>query len=329
MVEERARSPNWLPWFIAAALWHLLLWIIHPDWHPTLLPPRVEIQQVDPSKLAAIKKQWQAQQRTQDKDTALLLNKDKSAPTESEKPKDARYMSDRNKIVEHEQRARDMDVIPKPGRPGPEAPDKTEPKPRTVPKPPTVRAQPHALPKLGNLGVPMRLNEAARTPRDAETQENKAQKHFEDVARHQAGQSGGDQAIVDKNLPLGSENMLSTEESIYYSFYSRLYEAIAPIWQSEIRQVPWHRNVTSGNYVTTADVILDADGNLVGIDLTHNSGIPDFDQAVNTAWHKIGRFPNPPKALLDPHGQVHTGWTFTVDVGENSGFQYMPPERSY
>src|SRR4051794_20500662 len=111
---------TWIYFLIIALLFHLLLFTLHLDWLGHAPPPRVEIQTIDPKKLDAVRKQW--------KDKGLLLNKDKSKPKEKEAPPDARYFSDRNIHVEKEQRAKDTNVIPKPGRP-----DATQEKPEKSP----------------------------------------------------------------------------------------------------------------------------------------------------------------------------------------------------
>lgn len=180
-----------------------------------------------------------------------------------------------------------------------------------------AQKQTQPLPELGNLGVPLHLDRPAPpAPQKAEVQRNN-------------GDEGGDQAVLDRDLPQGSENMLNAEESVFYSFYSRMYEAIAPVWQSHIRTVASQQHVAAGDYTTVVDVILDKDGNLVGVRQMHSSGVPAFDHAVDAALQKAGHFPNPPKDLLNAQGEVHTGWTFTVQLAQGTGFNFAPPERVY
>lgn len=304
MVEEM----RWRQWSIVVLLtllWHLL--VFFAPWQKIFPPseiqlPRVEIQQVDPKKLAQVRKQWREQNKK------LLLSKSPAAPDIPE-PKDARYLSDRNRKVEREQRAAQTNVIP---RPGSGAADQTQT--QAQPKP-----QKRGLPKLADLGVPLRLGETApvRTPLPNP-------EHL-----RQPSQAGGDQAIDDQQLPVGSENLLNTQQSIYYSFYSRLYEAIGPVWQSRIREVPYTRRVPQGEYVTQVEVIMDRSGNLVDIRYLKSSGIAEFDAAVETSWRRIGKFPNPPSGLLESDGTVHTGWTFSVEVGSDFNLNYAPPRRNY
>jgi TonB family protein len=300
----RSARVAWILAALFALLFHALLLIpkipgFFFDAKP-LPPPRVDIKQVDPRKLEAIRKQWKAREKQ------LLI--DKSAPAASEPPADARYMSDRNIRVDKEQRAKQTAVIPKAGRPG-------EPQP-AHPPPPPPKAQ-RRLPELGNLGV--KLPAAPRRsppPRQA-------------AAASNSGDEAGSQAIRDPSLPEGSENLLNAQESVYYSFYSRLYEAIGPVWQSKVRTAARMRRLQPGEYTTHVDVVLDANGNLVGVQQLSSSGIPEFDQAADSAWRRIGRFPNPPTDLLDEKGQIHTGWTFTVQLNQGMNLDYLPPERTY
>jgi len=57
--------------------------------------------------------------------------------------------------------------------------------------------------------------------------------------------------------------------------------------------------------------------------------VPEFDEAVNRAFGRIGRFPNPPRALLNEKGEAHTGWSFSVNVDSGFNLNYRPPERNY
>ena len=309
---DRARRRRWLVGLVLALLVHLLLMTVNVHWAPNSAPPRVEIQQVDPRKLEAIRRQWHQPQ-------SMLIDKDKNRPSDKEAPKDAKYFSDRNIHVDHEQRAKEHTLIPKPGSPvlGEEAKPAAPSKPAAPPKQPS-----RSLPSLGNLGVPLPVPKRGEEPRPREQAENDD---------HPPGSTeiGGEQYIEDKTLPEGSENMLNAQESVYYSFYARLYDAIAPIWESKLRELPNQMHIGQGEYNTVVDVVMDADGNLIEVHQLHGSGFPELDSVVEAAWKRIGRFPNPPTALLNPQGEVHTGWTFTVEIGAGFGSRFLPPERNY
>ena len=212
-------------------------------------------------------------------------------------------MSDRNIRVTKEQRARETNVIPKAGTPN--ASKAAEAK---------KRAEAHdkvKAPSLSQLGVPINL----KPPRP---EEKRMQNDQDETRRTHPGEEGGDQAILDKDLPQGSENLLNTQESIYYSFYARLYEAIGPLWQSRIREVPHLRHVNPGDYTTSVDVVFDASGNLIGIEHAHDSGIPEFDQAVDTSWRKMAVSPIHRAACSTP-----TGTCTPVSLAVQSGTELI------
>jgi TonB family protein len=220
----------------------------------------------------------------------ILISKDKSKNS-TPAPDHAKYFSERNIRVDRESRARSGDILPKPGTPQP------------------------STPSLKNLGVPLDLSVPSRVriapPRPTH-----------------AGPSGVDQWIDDPTLPQGAANLLNAQESVYYSFYARMYERAGPLWKSKISQIPYRRGITPGEYVTQVDVVYDSSGQLIDVRLLKSSGISEFDLAVIQTWRQLGKMPNPPKDLLDTQGEVHTGWSFHVHLGP--GFrETMPPSQDY
>lgn len=316
----------WILLLLLTLLIHFLFFLTHVDWGTPKAPPRVDVEKVDPQKLDEIRRHWREQEKS------LLLNKNQ--PRAEQAPDNAKYLSDRNIHVEKEQRAREHVIQPKPGAP-------TQPhemaKPQTQPhsqSQPQAQAQPksqshaHGLPQLGNLGVPFRLGEQPKQLARQRSQADSSQAAA--MPPHSNSQEGGEQYIADKNLPAGSENILNAEESVYYSFFARLYDAIGPIWASRLREISNSTRVQPGDYTTAVDVVLDREGNLVEVRIMQSSRVREFDEAVNTAWSRIGKFPNPPSGLIKEDGKVHTGWNFTVQVGGGGGgLMLMPPERAY
>jgi len=129
-----------------------------------------------------------------------------------------------------------------------------------------------------------------------------------------------DQALSPNALPLGAENLLNTEKSIYYSYYSRLYEAIAPIWQSKIKEIIRAQKFVPAIYVTKADIVFNKKGQVTDIIFKKKSGVPQFDQVVVDSWKKVSRVMNPPKSLLSEDGKVTTSWTFNVNLQDTGPF---------
>ncbi len=295
------------PWALLLALLLHALWLSVPfELHQEVtLPPRVDIQDIPAQKLEEIRRQW--------RERALLTPKD--VPAAEQAPDDARYMSDRNIRVEKEQRARDTTVLPRQGSQSSSSPEAAQ-KPRE-----RARQQPRQAPKLGDLGVKYKLPPKSLPPIAAAPG---------GMPRAQSsGQAAGDQAILDDRLPVGSENLLNAQESVYYSFYARIYEAIAPVWESGIRDVLRAQPVAEGDYMTVVDVTFDSRGNMLRMSYRQNSSSPELDRVVERSWKKAAPFPNPPSELIDSKGEFHTGYTFTVRVGRGFGMQFLPPERIY
>ncbi|MBI4926107.1 MAG: hypothetical protein HY843_09300 [Bdellovibrio sp.] len=139
----------------------------------------------------------------------------------------------------------------------------------------------------------------------------------------------GEQTILDKDLPAGSENLLNTQESIYYSFYARIYETIAPIWLKEINSITSTVVRTTNDYITIVDVVLDKDGNVIGVTHLQDCIIEEFNQAADSPWHLAKRFPNPPTALLNEKEEMHLEFRFTVSVSKQLSIQLMPSQQFY
>ena len=283
----------WILLVVAVVHW-LLLQLKTPVFNAPR-PAPVSVEMVDPTKLEAIRNQWKQ------KDRALLLS-DPSTPKDpkAQAPKDARFESDRNRSVERETRAAVTDVLPRAGQSG------SKPERRAAPE----RA---ALPSLSKLGVPI-LKPGRQKPPVDETLPT-------------PGQAGASQAILDRSIPLGSENVLNSVESVYYSFYSRLYEAVGPVWKSRVREIVWSRRWPAGEYLTQVELVLDTSGGFRDVRILRSSGIQEFDQAVIESWKRIQRFPNPPQGLRKPDGTVRSGWSFAVDLTSQPVFG--SPERRY
>ena len=274
-----------------AILWGLFAWMSHV---PRSAPAPLRVETLSPQQLEKIRKAWE--RRTQKK--LLLQAQGKEAETPDPK---ARFESDRTVRVEREQRARQTDVTPTRSR------SKGALKPRTPPAPPRTLA-----PNLSSLGVPMSFK--APPPK---TQDVPAGDPDSVVS------PGGAQSLSgEQNLPEGSENLLNTQESRFYSFYSRIYEAIGPLWKAEIQQVPRNRRLAPGIYRTVAEVILTPTGELDAVRILQSAGVSELDQVVISSWRKLARFPNPPKPLWAEHGKVIMNWSFEFQL--TSGFQWVP-----
>ncbi len=221
----------------------------------------------------------------------LLVDKNPSIPSEKIAPPHARYMSDRNQTIEKEQRARENLTGPKIG--SPQNPTQTQWKKNS-----------RTTSNLGNLGIPFQLTSSPiRSP----------------------SQEGREQSLLENSLPEGSENLLNTQESVFYSFYARMRGTIAPIWYSLIQDASRQSQLGRGDYTTTIDAILDEKGNLIEIHRLQSCGIAALDQVAEDSWKKAAGFPNPPQALLDSEKHVHIIFSFRINLTSGPQIRYNSP----
>lgn len=301
-----AEKRSLLRWFILAAIaltLHGLALYLSPQWLRPPPPPPIEVTQVDPAKLAAMKNKW--------KQRGFLVAKDPAKPkVDQVAPKNARYESDRNQSVEKEMRGKNSDVVPNTsGSPEGKTVDASSKSKEAS------RLKQIPLSALSNFqGLPM--------PGPGPQHEREPE-----LKRGRAGATA-DQNL-NENLPEGAEAMLNTVESVYYTFYARIYDQIGPLWQSNVRSLISRKRFGVGGYLTQVDVVFDSNGNYQQTQVLNSCGVQDFDQAVVAAWAKIPRFPNPPRSLIQPDGKIHMGWSFHVMLDEGMQWQYQPPERQY
>ena len=315
--EQLFRRKVWLFFIFLAALLHFIFFCMHLSWFAgERMPQPMEVGTMSQADLDSLRKKWE---KVDQRQKSLLLDTNPSLPSEKEAPPDARYMSDRNIRVEKEQRARDTQVLPRPGQP---TQSQTQSKPQEQAKTQSKPSSSHKFAKLGDLGIPFKLNEPAQQLSARNPAQNLQERPIQP-------QSGGSQYIDERELPTGGENLLNAQQSVYYSFYQRIYEAIGPVWESRLRENAFRKQINPGEYTTSVDVVLDREGRLVIVNKLHTSGVPEFDEAVDYSWKRIPGFLNPPQGLLDSSGQVHIGWTFRVQIGEGSNFQLLPPKRNY
>lgn len=291
-------------WLIVIALtmiWHIALMVLPwnrwtTPWDTPFKQKRMEVQTIDSESLQRVKESW--------KNRKFLRSQAPTLPEAQEAPENARYESDRNVRVDHEQRARMTNVIPQ-SRPGADTPDMDPADSTTNP----------AIPNLAKLGANFGLNQ--RSP-------SRPQQIY---PTGPISRSGGDQYVDDPDLPEGSQNILNSARSVYHSFYARLYDAIAPVWQSRVRGVQLSRRLLEGEYDTIVTIVLDQNGALKRIDTLQSSGVPELDQVVFDSWKKIQRFPNPPRGLVDAQSEVKIPWKFTLTVDRRAALFFNDPKR--
>lgn len=123
------------------------------------------------------------------------------------------------------------------------------------------------------------------------------------------------------DVSVGSINALNTDRLTYYSFYSRVNEAIYFRWNSRVKNSldsfdrNYLRNVVRLNrWVTQAEILLRPDGRVHKVLIMKESGILQFDLAAANAFKDAATFPNPPQEMIQDDGFIHLKYSFTVAI---------------
>jgi TonB family protein len=168
------------------------------------------------------------------------------------------------------------------------------------------RAKPKTAPDLSQLGVGLQAPQLRRLIEPLD--------------------SRADKLILDPDLPIGAQNMLSSVRSTYYSFFARLEKETLPVWQSSVRALGERVAFPPGEFSTVIEVVLREDGALEDIRTLLSSGYTQLDRAAEASWRKLERYPNPPRSLLGKDGRLRMRWGYKV-ISQTSAFQVLPPTR--
>jgi TonB family protein len=137
----------------------------------------------------------------------------------------------------------------------------------------------------------------------------------------QAAEPGTAPATDDhlKDVQKGIQTLLSTREFVYYSYYSRIKQQISQYWEPNVREkvkivYRQGRSIASAHdRVTQLLIVLDAQGNLIRVDVLSASGVHDLDDAAVEAFRSAAPFPNPPKGMVESDGTIKIRWDFILE----------------
>lgn len=217
------------------------------------------------------------------------------------KPKDAKYLGERDQNVAEETRAKQVDAFRKGGNPS----------------------------RSGNRGQSLSLKDLApkssvlQPPTKAEMDgyRERQQERVADAGR--AGEQALDNAGSAtndylKDVKEGNRTMLSTKEFVYFGYYRRIRQKLESAWNSRLRNtldgyVYGGRQLANNrDYVTGLIVVLDRNGNITRVQVLQQSGARDLDQAAIDAFNMAGPFPDPPSGLVDEKGEIQIPWNFIL-----------------
>jgi protein TonB len=118
-------------------------------------------------------------------------------------------------------------------------------------------------------------------------------------------------------VQLGDFTRLNTTEYKHYGFFHRIRQKLEQFWGKSIREKAnaLYRNgrriPASENLITSLQVILNEEGEIISVKIISTSGIRELDDAAINSFNQAGPFPNPPKDLL-VNGRAVIEWGFVV-----------------
>lgn len=120
-----------------------------------------------------------------------------------------------------------------------------------------------------------------------------------------------------EDIPPGDLTNLNTVEYKYYGYYHRIRQKLEQFWgrslyeKAEQMAQDGRRVPASSELITALQITMDAEGNIIGINILGSSGIKELDDAAVESFNEAGPFPNPPRDLI-VDGKVTIEWGFVV-----------------
>jgi protein TonB len=145
-----------------------------------------------------------------------------------------------------------------------------------------------------------------------------------------AGGDGEGQSATDdylKDVAVGANTLLNTQEFKFYSFYERIRQRLANEWNqrlnSELDQLFAAGTSIDSDKRTKVEVELDERGGLKRVRVVGSSGIEGLDRAATMAFQYAAPFPNPPTDMIEKDRSVRIRWDFVVvaDAGNRIHFE--------
>lgn len=115
----------------------------------------------------------------------------------------------------------------------------------------------------------------------------------------------------------GDEVAVNAKEFIYAGYLNRIRRLVNFYWKQNIDNLPSSVRLAKPRYRTEVNAVLNRDGMLELIEVTHESGSEELDDCVVRAFRVAGPFPNPPEGLVEKDGRVYLpDMDFTLNLGQ-------------
>lgn len=121
-----------------------------------------------------------------------------------------------------------------------------------------------------------------------------------------------------RGLKESERTALNTKEYVFYGYFQRIRERLDRAWVPILRErlVKMYRVgrqlASDMDHITQVMVVLNPQGEIVRVQVMSESGTRDLDDAAVRAFNQAGPFPNPPKGIVDPNGEIQIPWQFIL-----------------
>lgn len=123
--------------------------------------------------------------------------------------------------------------------------------------------------------------------------------------------------LLPDSIKTGEITALNTDHYLFYSFYSRIEEAIRHKWEHDVELTI--NNLNRNQYhnpksiwSTRLDILLTKEGKFHKAMLFKESGIHGLDMAAINAFREANFFPHPPKEMINEDGYIRLEYQFHV-----------------
>lgn len=216
---------------------------------------------------------------------------------DAEKPKDAKFLGERDQLVREETKAKRVDTF----REGSASRD------------------------AGRKGQAFSLKDLAPSKAFSPPTKLEIEGYKRELQRQAKAQDAGGGATDPgaatndylKDVKDGDRTMLSTKEFVYFGYYQRIRKRLEVAWNTRLRATlesygGGRRLASNQDYVTGVIVVLDRAGQITAVQVLRQSGAQDLDQAAVDAFNQAGPFPDPPSGIVDENGEIRIRWDFVL-----------------
>jgi TonB family protein len=123
--------------------------------------------------------------------------------------------------------------------------------------------------------------------------------------------------VLPDSIKVGEITALNTDHYLFYSFYSRIEEAIRFKWEHDVEITLSNLNRNQYHnpksiWSTRLDILLTKEGKFHKAVLLKESGIHGLDMAAINAFREASFFPHPPKEMIGEDGFIRLQYQFHV-----------------